>query len=215
MNEDLEKNLPDYLSKDNKSFQQFISQISSNYRIEDVQQMAILMYQRSMINLQKSLWMAYLKSGTGKLKLDQIDHNNGPHIWPKEVQSMVEQSTDENENENLCLTYVTKYLSELDNKMKQYEMEFNNTKKSDLLDLLQTTIETFVQKGLESVRLNIEYQTALIQYIYNDCVLELEFLRYHPTAHQVSFFSFETFYLWILISNNYFIVFVMPNFKKK
>jgi hypothetical protein len=182
----MENTTPNYLSKGNKSFDQLICQISCNNIIEDLRQMAIVMYQLSMLSLQRSLWMTYLQSGTGKLKSNHQTTEVGPQIWPAEVVQS-KMNTKEPTNDNTWLTYVTKYLCELDTKIKQYQIELN-VKKIPMSNYIQT-IETYVQQGLESVRLEIEHKIALVQYDYNDRTLELAFLQHHPTEYQVSFFS--------------------------
>jgi hypothetical protein len=191
VDEDTEENIPFYLSKGSKSFKHIVEHVSSPERIEEIRQMAILMYQLAIIHLQKSLWMTYLKSGTGKLKSCQTG-KVGPAIWPVEVQSMMKGLINENDHTN-CLTYVTDYLSDLENQIGQYQTELS-MKKNQLSNYIQT-IETFVQQGLDSTRLEIQHQIALVQYTYNDRVLELEYLQHTPTEHQVSLKHFFIFFL--------------------
>ena len=209
VNDDTEENIPFYLSKDSKSFEHIVEHVSSSETIEEIRQMAILMYQLAIIHLQKSLWMTYLKSGTGKLK-SCITGNVGPSIWPVEVQSMMKRLVNENDH-TACLTLVNDHLSDLENQIGQYQTELT-MKKNQLSNYIQT-IETFVQQGLASIRLDIQHQIALVQYTYNDRILESKYLQHTPTENQVSlmyfFFSFlfinlfflSFFFLFILIRN--------------
>ena len=186
-NEDIEPSIPTYLAEGNKSFEQIFGPASCPDMIEELRQTAILMYQFSMTHLQKSLWMVYLQSGTGKLKSTDQPDVPGPHIWPPEVtQSM--RNRKEATDDNACLTYVTRYLCALDDKITQLQTALK-VKIIRLSNYIQT-LETYVQQGLESARLKIEYHIALLQYGYTDRALELAFCEHHPTADQASSFIF-------------------------
>ncbi|CAF2935453.1 unnamed protein product [Rotaria sp. Silwood2] len=178
--ENREENVPDYLAKGSQSFEKIINQISSMEKIEELRQIGILIYQFSMIHLQKSLWIAYWKAEMGQLKSsNQMKNDNdhiGPQLWPLEVQSEIKMST----SNDTCRVFVTRYFSELDVQMKHYENELSN-KKNQFSDYIQT-IETFVQENLTPIRLYYEYQIAVVEYNYYDRVLELEYLQHNP-AH--------------------------------
>ena len=188
-------NVPYYLSKDSKSFQQVLSHVTSNDMIEELRQMALLIHEHSMIKLETSLWTTYLKSGTGQLDVNQMHNDDkfNPQIWPIEVQQSMMKHSINNTDHFTCLTYVTQYICELDKKMEQYQTKLN-VQKAQLLDYLKL-IETFVRQTLESVRLETEHHIALVQYNYNDRVLELNYLSHNPTSHQV---ILELFFLLLL-----------------
>ena len=114
----------------------------------------------------------------GTLKSDQ---SHIIIVWPTEVKSFVMKHAI-NEDE-ACLTYVNNYLHHLDDKMKQYQSELNTKKNHIRVDIQM--IEMYVQQGLESLRIETEYKIALVQYDYNDHVLELEYLQNNPSKHQV------------------------------
>ena len=182
VNDDFEK-IPSYLSKTNEAFEKTIHQISSVKHIKkELRQIAILMYKIMSIQMSYSLWTIYLKSGIGTLNSDQ------PHaikVWPIEVKSLVmKQATNEDET---CLSYVNNYLRHLDEKMKRYQTELN-TKKGHL-NIDTQIIQMFVQQGLESYRMEIEHKITLVQYDYNDYVLEMEYLQHHPSKHQVTYLT--------------------------
>ncbi|CAF2939259.1 unnamed protein product [Rotaria sp. Silwood2] len=182
MNENGEATIPDYLGKESQSFEQLIiAHVLSTDKITELRQMAILMYQYSMINLQKSLWMTYWKAGMGQFKLsNQI----GPQLWPLEVQSKIEASTN-NENKNdACQVFVSQYLSKLDNQLKQHETELL-IKRYQLSDYIEI-IETFVRRELEPIRLYFDYQMAIVEYNYHNHILSLEYLQHNPTYYQAS-----------------------------
>ncbi|CAF4634908.1 unnamed protein product, partial [Rotaria sp. Silwood2] len=142
INENGEATIPDYLGKESKSFEQLIiTHALSTDKITELRQMAILMYQYSMINLQKSLWITYWKAGMGQFKLsNQI----GPQLWPLEVQSKIEASTNNETKNDACRVFVSQYLSKLDNQLKQHETELL-IKRYQLSDYIEI-IETFVRR---------------------------------------------------------------------
>ncbi|CAM4819703.1 unnamed protein product [Rotaria magnacalcarata] len=162
VNKDNEQMIPYYLSNESKSFEQILNHVSSKDSVEELRQMALLIYQVYIIHLEKSLWITYLKAGTGKIQVNQVDNDNmiNPQICPVEVQQLHRKQSTYSTDNVTCLTYVTQHL---------YYFQ---------------TIETFVQQGLESVRLQTEHQISIVQYNYNDCVLELQYLEHSPTSHQ-------------------------------
>ena len=175
--------IPNYLANGNPHFEQIIGLALCPATIEELRQMAILMHQFSMVHLEKSLWMAYLQSGTGQLQSTYQTDGTGPHIWPPQVtQSM--KNRKESTDDHACLTYVTQYLCELDDKMKHYQTALEV--KISRLSTYVHALETYVQQGLESARLEMEYRIALIQYDYNDRTFELAFRQQHPTEYQVN-----------------------------
>ncbi|CAF1534528.1 unnamed protein product, partial [Adineta steineri] len=102
------------------------------------------------------------------------DNLNRPHLWPIQVQKLVSKQSPDNIDTAACLTYVTQYLDELDDKMKRYQTKYN-MKKNQYVNY-PPTIQTFVHQQLESARLAIEQKIAIVHYNYNDYVLELKFL---------------------------------------
>ncbi|CAF1237188.1 unnamed protein product [Rotaria sp. Silwood1] len=191
VNEDDVENVPYYLSKESESFQEITGNLSSNELIEELRQMAIVIHQIFIIDLEKSLWTIYLKSGTGQLPVNLMDNDNltHPHLWPIQVQKLIREQSSDNTDTATCLTYVTQHLDELDDKMKQYQTKYN-MKKNRHLNYLPT-IQTFVHQQLESARLATEQQIAIVHYNYNDHVFELTFLAYNPTQQQCTIRNME------------------------
>ncbi|CAF1538569.1 unnamed protein product [Rotaria sp. Silwood1] len=184
VHEDDAENIPYYLSKESESFQKMTGNLSSNELVEKLRQMAILIHQLFMIDLEKSLWSTYLKSGTGQLPVNQMDndHLSHPHLWPIEVQKLMRQQSLDSTDSAACLTYVTQHLDELNDKMKQYQTKYNMMKNQYFNYL--PTIQTFVHQQLESARLATEQQIAIVHYHYIDHVFELKFLACNPTRQQ-------------------------------
>ena len=187
ISKNLEDNIPHYLSQESKSFEQLLEQASlKSNSIEELRQLAIRIYQISIIDLQKMLWTTYWKAGTGKLKSNHQtndDHHISPSLWPIEIQRMMKERINKTDDAS-CLAFVTEHLSALDKEINQYQSELM-IQKNQWFNYIQI-IETFVRQGLEPIRMEIEHQIALVQYNYNDYVLELEYLRYNPTQYQVN-----------------------------
>ncbi|CAF4608327.1 unnamed protein product, partial [Rotaria socialis] len=85
--------LPWYLSNKNESYEKLINELyftitttinntitsSASVRYEqELRQMAILIYRIKSEQIFQSLWITYLKSGTGQLHINQ----RGPSVWP-------------------------------------------------------------------------------------------------------------------------------------
>jgi len=210
----MNENLPDYLSKGSKCFEEAMNHISSSTTmIEDLRQMAVLIYHLFIINLEKSLWLTYMKAGTDKFNSNQVKNDNNNNkidrcIWPIEVQTTMKKSIKNNNHDNNtnCLTFATQYLSDLENKIKNYETQLNIAK-NRLREHLQT-IELFIQQKLESFRLRIVHQIELVQYNYNDRMLELQYLQYNPTPRQVSFTKDVLLYFYVHLFIYLFIYFL-------
>lgn len=147
--------------------------------------MALLIHELFMINLQKSLWTTYLRAGTGQLYIDRTVTNDkiNPQIWPIEVQQSMRKHSIKSTDHTTTLTYVTQYLDGLNKKMEQYQSKLN-VKKVQLSVYLKT-IETFVRQTLESARLETEHHIALVQYNYQDRILELKYWQHNPSQKQV------------------------------
>ncbi|CAF4874803.1 unnamed protein product [Rotaria sp. Silwood1] len=184
IHENLMENIPYYLSKESKLFEQMISDVTSSEMIEALREMAIVIHQLFFIVFEKSLWSTYLKSGTGQLQLNQMDNNNSnhPHLWPIQVQKFVHKQSPGNIDTAACLNYVIQHLDQLDEKLKQYQTKYN-MKKNQFLNYLPR-IQTFVHQQLESARWATEQEIAIVRYNYTDHVLELQFLAYNPTQQQ-------------------------------
>ncbi|CAF3431366.1 unnamed protein product [Rotaria sp. Silwood2] len=195
VNKDDAENIPYYLSKESKSFQEITSDLPSYELVEELRQMAMVIHQLFMIDLEKSLWTPYLKSGTDQLQLNQMDNDNliHTHLWPIEVQKLVSKQSPDNTDTAACLTYVTQHLDELDDKMKQYQTKYN-MKKNQYFNYVPK-IQIFVHQQLESARLATEQQIAIVHYNFNDHLFELKFMTYNPTPQQIKIIFFKIFNL--------------------
>jgi hypothetical protein len=194
--DDDENEIPTYLSLTNKSFTQMIEQISNTFssvnpmNIEQLREIAILIYQSTIIELKKSLWLTYFKAGTGTLKIEQP----GPEIWSRTLKSLIVSSKKYDLNnhrdllDDLCLKLVTTRLHRFNHQQQQYQDQLDEKTKS--IDHYQTIIapilQKYIQENLQSLQIEYENNIQLIIYDYEYHRIELEFLTQEPNEYQVS-----------------------------
>lgn len=204
--EDKIKKIPDFLIKRNQSFHQMLHQISSSSssnnkhnKIEALRHIAILIYKIILIQIYQDLWRTYLKSGMGLLITQSQDpsiYSTKTEIWPKEIKTMILQSTTTTtmnktiENET-CMAFVNNNLHQLDQQLKQYEVELKiQTANFNGYTLtIQQTIETYIKQNLSSLYMEIEHKIQLVHYDYHIRALKLEYLQHKPTEYQVYLFT--------------------------
>jgi hypothetical protein len=204
----VEKPVPDYLLKANKSFEKLIYPLlpkttTTSNIVEDLRQVAILIHQIMSSHILHSLWTTYLKSGMGELKGQQQLTQASVLFWPLKVKSMVTKDIRAGTNEHdACMTFVQKRLSELEENMKQYRTELNvrESRLHGYTQAIRRAIETFVQQGVDSLQRDIEHKIVLVQFDYNDRVLELEYLHHNPNEDQVRLWEFLIVHLDICFS---------------
>jgi hypothetical protein len=187
---------PDYLSKQNPSFENQIrsvlptTTITTN-SVEQLRKIAILMYKIMCLDLVSSLWILYRKSGTGELQSTLPDINQvDTKVWPEEVQSYMKLSKFkllEKNEENTTLTFVNHCLCQLDDQREHYRQQLH-AKKSRLVNFSyssECTIRKLVQEGLAYQRLVIDRDMALVPYYHTDRLLHRAYLAQKPSQRQV------------------------------
>ena len=193
--------IPSYLSNKSECSQKLLDEILSttkttgatatadlssatSHEEEDLRQTALLMHKLISEQLFQSVWVAYFKSGTAQLKMNQT----GPSIWPLNVKTMVKQAIDAGTDENdACMKLVQDRLRESHAKIQNYQTELDHLKNHIQGDreAIYQKIERYLQQKLASLRGKVEHNVALVQYDYNDRALELEFLQLHPNDNCV------------------------------
>ena len=173
---------------------QALSTTATSNSIEDLREIAILMYRLMSNQYLHSLWSAYSMSGMGQLTSlpnhPPVHHAIHPQVWPVEVKMKAKQNiTAETTEHEACLALVNRRLQELDGKTKQYRMELDIQKNRchRCTPIIQQAIRKFVEQGFDGERLRIEHKIHLVQYDYAERVLELEYLAQYPTDEQVRF----------------------------
>lgn len=185
--------IPNYLTKRNESFRQLMHHAQSAMVTtaagdpEELRKIGILIYKIMIIQTYHLLWSTYLESGRGQLWVP-ADGRTTP-IWPKELQTLFMQHTTANQtsDNDIYSSCVHRHLSELDRQLKQSKIELN-TKANNLLGYsltVQKIIEAYIEQHLRSFRTGIEHRIELIYYDFSIRTLKFEFVRHHPTAHQV------------------------------
>jgi hypothetical protein len=204
--------IPDYLTKRNQSFRQMLHQAVSTIttstsnkntttHIESLRHIAILIYKIMFIEIYHALWTTYLKSGMGQLiipsQAKQSSYSTTVPIWPKQIKILAQltngkKTVDEHE---FYLKFVQDYLHEFNQRSTQYQMELNLKAKNvqGYSLTIQKIIQTYIERNLQSFRMDMENQIELIHYDYHIRALKLEYLRHKPNAYQVCFFDIIRF----------------------
>jgi len=185
-----------------------ISQSASSITTEELRQIALLMHQLHVLDLEKSLWDTYLKSGIGSFKADQSHIK----IWPSEVKAMIRfarRSTtisDINQINILddhCYQFVNNQLREFNEKQQQLRQQLIRKKKQfyHYRDPMDQILQTLVQEQMQSLRLEYEYKIKLVEFDYRQEVLDQAVQQQHPNVQQVnndsSYLILLTIYIYI------------------
>ncbi|CAF1317160.1 unnamed protein product [Adineta steineri] len=192
--------IPDYLSMKNKKifediFHQKIDDSKSSMNMEELRLMTILMHQLNVLNLDKSLWNHYFKSGTSTLL---TTNETNFKVWPLKIKTMIQYAqcptrinNDSNQilvNDNMCLKYVNEYLQELNIKQQQLQEQLL-LKQKQMYGYTNTTIEnilhTFIQEQNQNLRLQYEYDMKLVEFDYREQLLVHKFQQENPTQQQL------------------------------
>ncbi|UJR12965.1 hypothetical protein I4U23_017139 [Adineta vaga] len=208
--------MPDYLSNDNKVFQEtiqpYLQANTSNLTIEDLQQIAYLEHKLALLNLHISLWKTYLDSGTGGLMNDessdwqitmsrrlQLTSRSPLCIWPKKLKSMILADPQHNStkieqiNYVTCNDYVTKKLHYLKKESRIVAHQLNGNKiqlNHRFTSEIDETITNYVQEyGIRLQQIIIEHEIAIIKYDYYDALFVSDFNREIPYADQLKIFE--------------------------
>lgn len=187
--------IPDYLCHSNPGLENKIKCIlPTTIKLEELRDIAILMHKMMSIGIIQSLWIMYQKSGTGNLPVTLSIGTNqiNRKIWPKQVLALVKRShTIYADEDNACLMFVNYCLNDLNEKSNQYRHELNikTSRLHNYTRSLEHNIEKFVEKNLQSLRMEMDEQIALIQYHYTDQIFYRVYLAQNPKENQVNLFK--------------------------
>ncbi|CAF1339110.1 unnamed protein product [Adineta steineri] len=202
----VEEIIPNYLLINNSHFQQLFHALTSttatSLTIEGIQEIALLLRQITILNLQRSLWNIYLQSGIGKLETDfhqSIIPNESVFLWPSEVKSTLsmknkkQQQQQQNElttiNHNTCLKYVNKMLDQYMNHLIDYEKKLKNKnfRPNNLftLQIKDDLMQYIEQQEIRMIRIEIESKIAIVKYDYQDHLIEWEYNQLIPNSYQL------------------------------
>lgn len=207
--------IPNYLTKQNQYFQEFIRTAlptigitNGNEYTDRLRKIAIVIYKIMLIQMYQDLWTIYLKSGTGQLFNDSkltVNYSTNISIWPKDIKQQIDSTTIQGINLNdVYLKFVQLNLHDLNHHLKHYQTTLNinaNMFKNYSLDF-QNLIENYIKEHFSLLRMYVEHQMELVHCDYHIHAIKVEFLRQHPNPSQVNFYillEFITFYLVIFI----------------
>ena len=202
--------IPNYLTKQNKTFKELMHRVSSSITaaeksnnndnsINELRKIAILLYKIMVIQTYQYLWKTYFKSGTGQLIIpseikQKLSYATTLPIWPKEIKTIVLSNNKGKTNENeICLKFVNEQLNELQRHLKSYQQELNihaNNYQGYSLSI-QEMLMAYVEQNLnDSLHKKIEHQVELIYYDYHIRALKLEYFQQQPNQYKVCFLCF-------------------------
>ena len=202
--------IPNYLTKQNKTFKELMHRVSSSItaaekskkndnNMDELRKIAILLYKIMVIQTYQYLWKTYFKSGTGQLIIpsetkQKLSYSTTLPIWPKEIKTIVLSNNKDKTNENeICLKLVNEQLNELERQLKRYQQELNiqaNNYQGYSLSI-QEMLMAYVEQNLnDSLHKKIEHQVELIYYDYHIRALKLEYFQQQPNQYKVCFLCF-------------------------
>lgn len=192
LDDDLAK-IPFNLVATNPSFiyltQRVLNEAASSMTMEDIQQLALVIYRLSLIRIHKQITMIYLKSGTGIL------NDPGPElvpvdrcVWPAVVQSALPPTNNTQDTQTACEQLVYDRLQRLDRKLTYYEEEFNYQKSCIIgfTEAMENMIDEYVQQMvIAPFKLKRDVKIATVRFQFDVEIMERKFQQRHPTEYQV------------------------------
>ncbi|CAF2907418.1 unnamed protein product [Rotaria sp. Silwood2] len=191
------KQIPKYLMKSDKSFENMLTTVLvrntatatlSPNKLDNYRAIAILIHRIKYIEILYSLWKVYLQSGLGQLKSHYTRNEPGPQLWVKPVQSMVKVTVRSGTEEHqACLAYVERRLDDLNKaRLKSYaDLQIQKICLPPNSIIIQQAIEKFIEDNLICLRKKIEYKIQLVQYDFDERILQLDYLKQNPTEAQI------------------------------
>jgi hypothetical protein len=173
--------------------QEKINHSADSIYIEKLRSIAILMYRVLSLDLEKSLWNHYLKSGTGIL----ISNESNLKVWPQDVQLMIiELVSSSRTNNNLdkiqlndkyCYRFVYEHLRKFNEKQQQLKRQLIIKKKQfyGYRNTIEDHLQTFIKKYSKALRLEYKYEMKIIEFDYRARMLDHAFQQQNPTPEQV------------------------------
>ncbi|CAF1471345.1 unnamed protein product [Adineta steineri] len=196
--------ISNYLSTSNSTLgATFLPELRSYFQpidFQDLQQLCMLTYQMSIIHLHQQLWHRFLQSSKDQLKLQeqisllsdsfQISLSFYPEIVTSLMisQGIIDVNKQDAIEPTIYIQFIKNYLQELEEKVKQYRIQFDTLKNSlpNHTETLVDKIDHFVQKeGLIPMQLHFQARIALDKYISIDRSYQLEYFQQKPTDLQL------------------------------
>ena len=192
--------LPHYLSSAGRIFDErmlpLLQQAATSINIEHLREVAHLMHKLIDVELDISLWTAYLHSGTGEWKDSTAASTHRPLLlWPHDVKATmirkgqvpadVDPKTIDHQD---CLAFVYQTLRQYRDQRDQYENQLKAKKQrlnNTLTSEMEETMGQFVEQyGGVLMRVPVEGQIAIAKYDHADRRMELEYEALTPYESQ-------------------------------
>ena len=204
--------IPMYLLMTNRLFLHMAKTITkaiSSIRINDIQQLAILMYQIATVQIDRYMMKVYLHSVQGTLKESlNIPIEMNRRVWPIQVQSLMlthHKSTTstmdthtEEEEQMACEQLLHKHLQDMKEQIQDYEKQLNAKKQTlnDFTTNVEEMIQSYVQTHeIKPLKLKRDLKVALLNYHYDSELLKRQYLHEQPNEYQVSYSIYVYNYL--------------------
>lgn len=188
--------IPPYLAKNNPTFAREIRAIlPMTKHLEQIRSIAILMYKLLCLEMVHSLWMIYQRSGKGELTTTTttttvpMDAFVNRKVWPQEVYSFIPlEEVKSSEDEELCLNLVHDCLRQVNEKSEEYrrELRVSTSSLSNYTPQIEEIMEKIIRRQLIYLRIEFDYQIALVHYSYTDQLLRRYYSSLTPTGNQVN-----------------------------
>ncbi|CAF1049326.1 unnamed protein product [Rotaria sordida] len=179
-----------------QEMQPYLTKLTNQITLDDLRDLAILKHRIAKIDLEKKLWLIYLQFGRGeRMTTERMKLNVDRRLWPavvkKKFHSAASNANDSNTGESEQQVYerkVHQYIEDLFEKIEFYSMEYHE-KKTQFIGFtneMEQAIETFIQHySIVPFRLKFNYRIAILEFNYDDQLLEQAYLQLKPTKNQI------------------------------
>ncbi|CAF1049380.1 unnamed protein product [Rotaria sordida] len=189
-----------------QQMQHYLTKVTNQITMDDLKYLAILKHRIAKIELEKKLWFIYLQSGRGEwMTTESMKLNVDRCLWPVIVKKKFLSTITppppppppsngkdrRNTGESKQQAYETKvqqHIEKFFEKMEVYSMEYHEKKIQliDFTDEMEQAIETFIQHySIVPFQLKFNYKKAMLEYNYDDQLLERAYLQLKATENQI------------------------------
>ena len=184
MEEEIEDQVPIYLSDDNDQFKQRMKKILrdqsllSSISMEELRQITILKHHTRKLEQKKRLLLVYLRSVRGTLKEPWTDSLAiDRHYVPPAIRSKDKGNTDYHSYENL----LQQQIEQIDNTLAEYHRQQYAPLPKSMDEFLNEIIE---YESMSLIRMKYDALIALVEYDYDATMLKRKYLIQKPTSSQ-------------------------------
>ena len=182
--------------------------------LEQLREIALLMYRIGCVKIDQALWTAYLRSGTGQFKFLSTQKDSEqqqqttttttsatdrPSIWPETVKTkMIAQGhttvTDTKQiTDDACLDYVQRVLQKFQNQIGVYQNQLKQQKKhlgNGWTNEIERAVIKFVQQYcILFYQIPTEQEISSVEYSYVDRLIQMKYDLENPNYYQRELFT--------------------------